>query len=164
MYIKRISVVLGICLLVLLFSTQIFAEPQSSSIEKTFINNSAASRTDLHIEFNGPVDANSDVSGDYSPFTAKTNSGSNVIVFSGGTVPIGGEVGCIKFESTMDGLQIVSATWTPGDIVIPDDDIKVCRVIAPVPSLTEWGMIALVVLLLAAGVVIIRRRKLPVRA
>jgi|GEM_PF-6344697 len=32
------------------------------------------------------------------------------------------------------------------------------------PSLTQWGMIALVFLMLAAGVLIIRRRRLPVQA
>ena len=89
MFNGRIAMTLCAFLVTMFMATTASADAPSSSIVRKFKNNSNSDRTDLHIYFNGPVDAATGVTGYNPPFPNITNAGSNVIELSGGTVPDG---------------------------------------------------------------------------
>ena len=75
------------------------------------------------------------------------------------TVPSGASTGCIKFSSSADGLAIDSAKWTPD---LDDADYASCSY---VPTLTEYGLLILAILIVVSAVGIMwRRRKLTASA
>jgi hypothetical protein len=99
------------------------------------------------------------VTGYNPPFADITNAGTNVIQLSNGSVAHGASTGCIKFSSSADGLAIVSAYWTPGDIALNlSTDVSPCGVEAP--ALTDYGLLALVLLIVVSVAWVIRRRRL----
>jgi len=116
---------------------------QASTIMRKFTNNEGVAVNDLHVTFNGPVDANSGVSGSSPPFADKTNAGTNTVKFSNGSVAHLGMTGCISFSSTADGLAITSAEWTidgagQGELV-GSESITPCNTI--IPTLSTWGLV-----------------------
>jgi hypothetical protein len=131
----------------------------SSSIQRTFKNTTGFKHNDLHITFNGPVDANTGVSGSYAPFLDKTNAGTNTIKFSNGSVDADGSVGCLTFSSTADNLAITSAKWSDDGVEGSDATVQSCA-IKPVPALDPRGIALMVAaLVLIGGFVLMRRRR-----
>jgi hypothetical protein len=163
MFNRRIAVILCLFVAALFVATTASAQERSSQIDRQFHNNTGTEQTDLHIYFNGPVDAATGVHGSNPPFADKTNSGTNVIVLSNGSVPAGGSTGCIEFTSSADGLKIDSAYWTPSNIWLVPSEIAPCAY--PTPTLTEYGLLALALLVVISAVWIIwKRRKATVAA
>ncbi len=65
-----------------------------------------------------------------------------------------------NFDEAIPEGTLYACVNKTGEVVV---DCTILRQLGAVPSLTEWGMIALVVLMLAAGVLIIRRRRAMAR-
>lgn len=160
MFTRRITTILCVLVAIMFMA----ATASASDIELKFTNNSGNDRTDLHVFFNHSVGATTGVSGYNPPFTTVVNNGTNVIEFSDGTVAWGDSTGCIVFHSNASGLTIDSAKWTPGPVDIDlREDVTVCS--AAVPSLTEYGLLVLAILIvMSAAWIMWRRRRLTVAA
>jgi exosortase sorting signal-containing protein len=65
------------------------------------------------------------------------------------------------FESTIPFDQVVLSVFDNplGDFVVPSLRIPICQFARPIPTLSEWGLIAMAAILGIAGFMVMRRRK-----
>jgi len=124
---------------------------------RNFKNNMGQAAQGLKLTFSSNLTVD-DVEGSISPFTQKTTWAPNGIWLSGGTLAAGSTTGCIYFL----GRTVTSASWTTTDIntVLGNalDGEQACET-SPVPSLTQFGIIILIALIIVTGVYLWMRRK-----
>lgn len=121
-----------------------------------FTNNCGQSAQGLKLAFSGTI-STSEIGGSIHPFTQIDAWGpGNGIWLHGGTVPNGGFTECFTYP---EGVYVLSAGWTTDDINTALGNALNGENICGIPSLTPWGLIALVVLILGSTVFIMVRRK-----
>ena len=152
----RLLAFLSSVLMIFFICSSVMALPGSE-----FKNNMSQSAQGLKLTFDVSITING-IKGDISPFTQKTAWGpGNGIWLSGGTLTAGATTGCMYFS----GRTVTSAAWTSSDIntVLGNalNGEQACE--AKIPTLTQWGMIILIALIIVAGVYLWMRRK-PVTA
>ena len=147
------------CTLILVLSFAGSAFAQDNRWQVTATNNSGAVRTDLHVVFSGTggTIANAKITANEGngPATISVISGADIqIDWTGAGILVGNSV---TFQFTCDFAPTIEwAVWTPGDVEVGDANIGIVQ---KVPSLSHWGLIALLVLLIGAAVFVARRRR-----
>jgi hypothetical protein len=135
------------------------ASAQVITWEVTATNNSGAVRTDLHVGFTGTGGSISNAKVitniENGPATISVVSGADVVIdWTGAGIPVGNSV---TFQFTCEFWpEINSAVWTPGDVEVGEANIGPVK---KVPSLSHWGLIALLVLLIGATAYVTKRRR-----
>ena len=128
----------------------------------TVTNNSGAAKDSLHITFIGTggtiTDAAILTNGGPGNATISVQSGADVgIKWDDGGL---GDGKTVSFRFKCDFLPEPDAYWYPGGDPVPEEDISL---IEKVPSLTQWGLIILLGVLLLSGIIVIRQRRRAVR-
>ncbi len=159
-------IIVCLCCFVLLLTLSSSAFGKEYRWEVTATNNSGAARTDLHVLFSGTggTIANQAVISNDGPgaVTGIAVVGGNEIQIDWGAPGLGvGNTVKFTFTTTNAPVTVASATWTPGDVPAGEGDVII---VEKVPSLTEWGLLVLVALLVASGVYVAIRRRQAVRA
>lgn len=127
-----------------------------------FTNNCGQAAQGLKLTFSGTIGV-ADIGGSIYPFTQKTTWGpGNGIWLSGGTVNNGGMTQCFTYPANR---TITSASWTANDTITVLGNALDGETICSVPSLTQWGIIILVALMISSAIfILLKRRKATVPA
>jgi len=91
------------------------------------------------------------------PAPSVTNPGTPWTIDWGTACVDNGESITVRITSDFGGVAFSSGQWTPGNVPLNPGDVQF---VAPsgAPSFTTWGMVASVLLLIAAGSVWLPRR------
>lgn len=149
---KLILVCLNIFVIIILLCSSSMAFPGVN-----FKNNIGQSAKGLKLTLSSNLTVD-DVEGSILPFTQKTALPPDGIWLSGGTLAAGESTGCMYFL----GRNVTNASWTNAskDTVLGDAlaSKHACETI-PMPSLTQFGIIILIALIIVSGVYLWMRRR-----
>ncbi len=158
---QKIGLLATLTVLVLCFAIQVQAAPLYKwEVEAT--NNSGAVRTDLHMLFIG-------TGGSIAAVNVIENDGPGKIT---GTAVVGGNE--IRIDWDGDGIAVGNtvkveftttnptvtlsepAYWTPDSVAV---DPAPTMNNVPVPTLSQWGLLVLLLAVVVSGVLFLRRRR-----
>jgi hypothetical protein len=149
----------------LVFAATFFLFGSITNAGSEFTNNCGQAAQGLKLHFGGSHTVTADsIRGSIYPFTIKTAWGgdSKGVWLHGGTLENGGITQCFTYP-TVDLID--SAFWTANDTNTVLGNALAGESICSVPSLTEWGIIILVALMIGSAIfILLKRRKATVPA